>query len=766
MSPHLRVLIVEDSEDDMLLILRELRRAGYMITYVRVDTPETMVAALDQQPWDIVIADYSLPAFSAPEALKLLQWRKLELPFIIVSGTIGEDIAVAAMKAGAHDYLIKGNLTRLVPAVERELRETEERQKRRIAEHALQASEDRFRTLCTSAPLAIFQTDAQGLLTYNNPLWDNLSGLGEKESLGYGWTQAIHPEERAKVLQDWQRTVSEQCAWVHEFRLLNCQDEVRWVRALASPMYSTEGHFFGHVGTVEDITQQKQAAQKIYEQAALLDISTDAISVSNLETQIVFWNKGAERLYGWKAVEVLGRNAVEFLYQSQDILSELTKIQASLSRDGQWQGELSQVTKDGKNIIVQSRWTLVYDDTGQPKSILTVSTDITEKKQLEAQFLRAQRLESLGTLASGIAHDFNNILTPILAAAQLLPLKFPELDDNTEQLLTILEGSAKRGADLVKQILSFTQGIEGNRTNVQVRHLLSDVVQVARRTFPKSIETQTNIVPELWMVYADATQLHQVLMNLIVNARDAMPDGGTLSISAENLWIDENYTRMHVDAKVGPYIVITIADTGTGIPSGIMDRIFDPFFTTKELGKGTGLGLSTAMGIIKSHGGFVSLYTEVGKGSRFQVYLPSREVDETQVVADDTALPNGHGELILVIDDEVSIAEITKTTLENHNYRVLTANDGISALALYAQHRDEISVVIIDLIMPGMDGATTILTLQRMNPQVQIIAMSGLIINGATAQNKSLCIREFLPKPFTAQALLSTVQSVLHPPSH
>jgi PAS domain S-box-containing protein len=760
MRSHLRVLIVEDSEDDMLLILRELRRSEYIITHVRVDTHATMEASLDQQSWDIVIADYNLPSFSAPEALQLLQSKKLDLPFIIVSGTIGEEIAVAAMKAGAHDYLMKGNLTRLVPAVERELRETEERQKRRIAEQALQESEDRFRTLCTSAPLAIFQTNAQGKYTYTNPLWYDISGISEDESLGDGWTSAIHPEDRDNVFHRWQHTVSEHSAWVYEYRLLNPEDEVLWVRALASPMYSLEGQFLGHVGTVEDITKRKQAAQRIYEQAALLDISTDAISVSNLDNQILFWNKGAERLYGWQAVEVMGRNTAEFLYKSKEIVQQLSKIQTTLTKDGKWQGELEQVTKDRKKIIVESRWTLVRDETGQPKSILTVSTDITEKKQLESQFLRAQRLESLGTLASGIAHDFNNILTPILAAAQLLPLKFPDLDDNTQQLLEILEGSAKRGADLVKQILSFTQGLEGSRTNVQVRHLLSDVVQVARRTFPKSIDTHTNISPALWMVFADATQLHQVLMNLIVNARDAMPDGGTLTISAENLWIDENYARMHVDAKVGSYIKVSISDTGTGIPPEIMDRIFDPFFTTKELGKGTGLGLSTAMGIIKNHGGFVHVYSEVDKGSCFQVYLPSKDGNEAITVVD-TALPHGNGELILVVDDEVSICEITKTTLESHNYRVLIASDSIEALALYAQQKDAISVVLIDLIMPGMNGSTTILTLQRMNPHIQIIAMSGLIVSGATFQNKNLGIQGFLPKPFTALALLNTLQAVL-----
>ena len=761
MPLHLRVLIVEDSEDDTLLLVRELRRGGYTLNYVRVDTADGMEAALNQQSWDIVIADYSLPSFSGLDALKLLLRRKLDLPFIIVSGTIGEDIAVAAMKAGAHDYIIKGNLTRLVPAVERELREAQERYRRHSAEQAFQESEDRFRTLCSSAPVAIFQTDAKGRLTYNNPLWYEISGFNEEESLGDGWTQAIHPEDRDAVVQDWQRTVSEQSTWDLEYRLLTPQGELRWVRALASPMYSAEGRFLGHVGTVEDITDRKQAAQKIEEQAALLDISIDAIAVRDLQNHILFWNQGAERLYGWTKAEVLGRNAAQLLFKSGQTSPTFKEIQKILAKDGKWQGEFQQITKDGKDIIVESRWTLMRDEAGNPKSILALSTDITQKKQLESQFLRAQRLESLGSLASGIAHDFNNILTPILAISQLLPLQLPNLDENTQQLLRILEGSAKRGADLVQQILSFTRGVEGSRTIVQVRHLLSDVAQVAQRTFPKFIETRTDINPELWTVFADPTQLHQVLMNLCVNARDAMPDGGILNISAENLWLDENNaTAVHVDAKQGAYVAIAIADTGTGISSEIMDRIFDPFFTTKEVGKGTGLGLSTVMGIIRNHSGFITVNSEVGKGSCFKVYLPSREVRETKAVTD-VELPNGNGELILVVDDEVSICEIAKTTLESHNYRIFTASDGIGALALYAQHMDDISLVLIDMMMPVMDGASTILMLQRMNPKVQIIAMSGLMTSESPAQRKSLGIREFLAKPFTAQVLLNTLHDVL-----
>ncbi len=502
--------------------------------------------------------------------------------------------------------------------------------------------------------------------------------------------------------------------------------------------------------------ERQQTEQKIREQAALLDIATDAILVCSLDNKILFWNKGAERLYGWKAEEVLGKDASELLYKDPPHLQE---IDLTLVQKGEWQGELHKITKEGKHIIVQSRWTLVRDDEGKPKSILSVNTDITQKKQLEAQFLRAQRMESIGTLAGGIAHDLNNVLTPILAAVQILQMVV--FDDRSQRILDLLETNTKRGADLIKQVLSFARGIEGQRALIQVGHLIREIEKIAKETFPKSINIHTDIrVAELWPVYGDATQLHQVLMNLCVNARDAMPDGGILSISAENIFIDEPYASMNIDASSGPHIVIDVGDTGMGISPSIAERIFEPFFTTKEPGKGTGLGLSTVIGIVKSHSGFVNVYSEVSKGTQFKVYLPATQTPESYY-APNLELPKGQGELILVVDDELAIREITKASLETYNYQVVTANDGIEAIALYAEHKNEISVVLTDMMMPSMDGQITIRTLQKINPQVKIIAMSGLESNGMIAQSAGNSVKAFLSKPYTANELLKTIHEVL-----
>ncbi len=506
-----------------------------------------------------------------------------------------------------------------------------------------------------------------------------------------------------------------------------------------------------------EIAERLQVEEKIREQAALLDITSDAILVKDFDNQIRFWNQGAENLYGWKATEVIGKSVNQILYLPET-LSQMQDIYANIAKSGFWHGELHQVNKKGQDIIVASRWTLMHDRNGQAISILTVNTDITEKKHLETQVLRAQRLESIGTLASGIAHDLNNILTPILTTAQLLQMKMLDTDERSQQMLKTIENNSKRGAALVKQVLQFARGIDGQRTVVQMNHLFSEIQQIVQETFPKSIELTEHIQPELWAVIGDATHLHQLLINLVVNARDAMPKGGHIEISAENLLIDEDYARMNLDAHVSPYIAITVADTGMGMRSEIIDRIFEPFFTTKEIGKGTGLGLSTAKGIIQSHGGFVTVTSQVGKGTEFKVYLPAVEVAKTPLV-EDLELFKGNGELILVVDDETRILETTKILLEVYNYRVLTASNGIEAIALYVQHEDEISVVLMDMMMPLMDGATAITTLQKINSQVKVVAVSGLNVSEKLAKIPG--VKNFIGKPYTTKELLQTLHSIL-----
>ncbi|VVB84658.1 Methyl sulfide methyltransferase-associated sensor [uncultured archaeon] len=507
----------------------------------------------------------------------------------------------------------------------------------------------------------------------------------------------------------------------------------------------------------EEIKERKRAEEKIKEQAALLDKARDAIAVRDLEHRLIYWNKGAQQMYGWTSEEVMGKNANDLLYKEES--SSLIEAKNSVFEEGEWKGELRQITKNGKEIIVDSRWTLVRDNEENPKSILIINTDITEKKILESQLLRAQRMESIGTLAGGIAHDLNNMLTPILLSLQILKQKFK--DDESQKLLAILEQNSKRGADLIKQVLSFARGVEGERAYLQTKHIITEIEKVAKETFPRNIEIRTDIQRDLYTIAGDSTQLHQVIMNLCVNARDAMPDGGILSIAASNFPIDENYARMHAEAKVGFYIAIEVSDTGTGIPPEILDRIFEPFFTTKEFGKGTGLGLSTALAIVKSHGGFINVYSEVGKGTTFSVHLPAIKSEMQNVEEQKPELFTGHGEWILVAEDEESIRDVTFSTLEKSGYKVLTANDGAEAVALYSENMDKIKTILMDLMMPVMDGPATIRAIRRVNPEAKIIAVSGLAEKDRLAKVEGLA-NAFLAKPYTAERLLETMHDVLN----
>ena len=506
-----------------------------------------------------------------------------------------------------------------------------------------------------------------------------------------------------------------------------------------------------------EVRERRQLEQQFQEQASLLDKARDAIVVRDLEHRITYWNKSAERIYGWSEKEVLGASLPELLYKDQgDFLSACDH----LLEHGDWVGELQQTSKDGTSLIVESRWTLVLSAAGERQSILEINTDISDQKKLEQQFLRAQRMESIGTLAGGIAHDLNNVLTPITMSIDLLKMIVPE--QRGQEMLAIIAKSASRGADLVRQVLTFARGMEGRRVEVQVGELIQDIDKIARDTFPKNIEIRTAVSPHLWALQGDSTQLHQVLLNLCVNARDAQPDGGTITLRAENAHLDEHFAAVNLEAKAGCYILIQVEDAGVGIPAAIIDSIFDPFFTTKEVGKGTGLGLSTSLAIVKSHGGFMRVFSEPENGTRFQVYLPAQTEPLPQNrVAGQTGSLRGHGETVLLVDDEEPIRQIAKCTLESYGYQVILAQNGAQALDLYAQHREKIALVLTDMMMPVMDGAAMIEALLAMNPGILTIAASGITSSESVTKVMKLGVKEFLPKPFTAQTLTKAVKEVL-----
>ncbi|HEY4247320.1 MAG TPA: response regulator [Lacunisphaera sp.] len=629
--PSLRLLHLEDNATDAELISMQIAEEWPDCKIRLVASRDDFLAALAQEEFDLILSDFSLPAFNGLEALDLVRKTGSTTPFLFLSGTIGEDNAVEALQHGAVDYLIKDRPARLIPAMRGALQQRREHQLRRRAE------------------------------------------------------------------------------------------------------------------------------QHLREQAEVLDKARDAICVTDIEGRVTYWNQSANELFGWSGDEGRGQQLQQLfgLFNQALIPDALKEVKAA----GAWTKELQIAVSDGAIRHIVSRWTLVRDAENRPKSILLINTDVTEEKKLEAQLLRSQRLEGIGTLAGGIAHDLNNVLTPIIIAVNMLRENIADAD--SRHLLDVVEKSAQHGAGLVRQVLAFARGAEGERAEIQPKLVIQDVVTLLRETLPRAISLEMDVPGELRHVVADATQLSQVLMNLCVNARDAMAGGGRLRIAAQNVSVSEALALSNPGAHPGPHVLLTVADSGSGIPRELIDRIFDPFFTTKVAGKGTGLGLSTVMGIMKAHGGFLQVQSELGRGTEFSLFFPSvAGTVETAVAETKAELPRGHGEMVLVIDDEPAVREVVRSLLKIYGYAPVVAEDGASGIALFREQQPNVGVVVTDMMMPGIQGPEVIRELRSINPDVRVVAMSGVISErGEVSEDPGRLI--FLAKPMTGAELLGAVQRVI-----
>ena len=528
-----------------------------------------------------------------------------------------------------------------------------------------------------------------------------------------------------------------------------------WFEITTYPSEEGMAIYFRDV-TEEQVTklQLDDTMRRLRRKAALLDSAKDAIYVRELDHTVSFWNNGAERLYGWSAQEMTGQSTRDLLYADKEAFDRSTR---QLLATGEWQGELEQVTRDGRVIIGDCRWRLSHDVNSETSFVLCVVSDVTDQKAEQETRYRAQRMESLGTLASGLAHDLNNVFTPILVTSQLLA--YDETDARRRDMLLAIETSVNRGAEMIRQVLSFARGEEINRSIVHVPELIEQVEAFCSTTIPPSVEVRTDAPTDVWPVLADATQVLQVVMNLITNARDAMPDGGTLKITARNVG--------DAETGAGRFVAIDVEDTGSGMDASTISKVFDPFFSTKAVGRGTGLGLSTSVAVARGHGGDLQVKSRVGIGSRFRLTLPATVEDwlptTERFALDPSIADRGGGEMILVVDDESTIRTIVQHTLEANGYRTTFAADGVEAIAAIESSEFDIDLVFTDMMMPVMDGAAIAAYLFENHPRLPLIAASGLIANEEVARAANFGVKKFLAKPFSNAELLAAVRSALGP---
>ncbi len=752
-----RILHLEDNDLDAALVRKLITAEWPACQITRVKTRFAYTGELQLRHFDLILSDFALESFDGFEALALAQQRVPDTPFILFSGTMQEDRAIEAIQAGARDYVLKDQMMRLTAAVHRALKEDEEREKRHQAEqHSRELA-----GFLNRAHEAIFAVNLENRITFWNHGAERLSGWTASEAASLT-TERLFGSAAAGRFAQALSTASEKGEWTGEIETCAKGGHSRLLEFRISLINDDGGRPQARLVICTDITAQKQAERRLREQAEMLDQAREGIIITDLEGRVLNWSAGAERIYGWQSDEVTGKT-VEQLFPDEVDMRQLRKGFEVTLAQGSWHGVIHLNDRLGKPRVIEVRRTLIRDEVGRPKAHLSITSDITEQTRLEEQLLKAQRLENIGLLAAGIAHDLNNMLAPTLMAAPVL--RKAVTDPGALRLLDILEKGAERGAALIRQILNFSQGAGGSTELVQMQPLVRDVGTFLAVTFSKNIKVEERLAADLWPAKVVPTQIHQVLLNLCINARDAMPQGGELFLGAENCVLDDRAAAAIEGGRPGAFVVLQVKDTGTGIAPNVLERMWEPFVTTKGPGKGTGLGLSTVRGIIKHHGGFIQLHTAAGEGSSFRIYLPAAESTGSRPPMAST--PRGQGELILVVDDEAPVRDLIGNMLTRHGYRVLAAGDGIEATSFFAKHANEIRLVVSDLNMPSLDGAMLAHVLKRMNPNVRVLLVSGLDSPGENRPGfrPEEFTGAFLRKPFKSEVLLTKVSELLLPPA-
>ncbi len=634
---------------------------------------------------------------------------------------------------------------------------------RKRAETALRQSQKRLALIIEGSSLAAWDWNlSTGEIAFN-AYWARLLGCGNEDlSLSFAeFVKMQHPDDAVRVRKQIQSHLEGSTTHIDcEYRLQHKNGSWIWIMDRGQVIArDASGKPLRATGTQRDVTVRHLAQERVKQQAALLNQTRDIVFATDVTGNLLYCNSSAELFLGTAFAENEGLNLSSLLSDAQPPFS--AELLNTVLSTGEWHGEIIFEGGARNGRIWDSRWSVVPATEEAARNVLIVNTDVTEKRMLESRALRSQRMESIGALATGISHDLNNIFLPISLASRML--RQGPNEEQRESLFDMLDKSAQRGGDVVRQLLVFSKGVDGQRVELQPRMLLNEMQKIIVETFPKNISLQCEMPEDLWTIEADPTQIQQVLLNLCVNASEAMPEGGTLTLSGENIIFDEHYAAMNPDADSGPYIVLIVGDTGVGISPDKMEKIFDPFFTTKPEGKGTGLGLSTTHGIVKSHGGFIQVRSKPGQGSSFKVYFPAMPslvaVEEEPALAE---IPPANGESILIVDDEEAIRETLRHMLNKQWYRTLVAADGRQGMVCFVQQRAHIRAVVTDIMMPVMDGAELIRAIRSVDPSLPIIAMSGLPEKEISTLNMGAKANNFLVKPFVSEQLLFLLHSHVH----
>jgi PAS domain S-box-containing protein len=743
----LRILFVEDVAADAELAAAELRRAGVSFEWRRVETRGQFVAALGEYRPALVLSDFTLSGFNGMDALALTLEHAPETPFILVTGSTNEETAVACIRAGAWDYILKDRLSRLPLAVRAALDRAHVRARERQAQEALRESEARFHLLAEFAPVGIFRTNERGETTYVNRRWTQISGMSADEALGQGWLQAVHPGDRGPIVASWDDAARAGRTSDAEYRFLRPDGTVAWVVGHAVALLDTAGRVTGYVGTVYDITERRRAEEALRESEEryrlVLANSLDAHLLTNPGGAIHSANAAACAMFGRSEAEIcrLGRAGV-----IDEADPRLAAALAERLEKGRFRGELTGLRADGTKFPIEVSSSLFRDASGALHTSMAIR-DITQQAALEAQLRQAQKMEAIGSLAGGVAHDFNNVLQAMLSHVQLLSAVGSD-PARVAAAAAELEQQIRRGATLTRQLLLFSRRETTKPEALDLNEIVRTSAQLLRRLVRENISFRLVLAEDALPVRADRGQLDQVLMNLVVNAADAMPDGGVLRVG----------TGRSADGL--PWV--SVSDTGRGIPEAIRDRVFEPFFTTKAPGKGTGIGLSVVRAIVEQHGGAIQLESGVGRGTTFRITFPAS--DAAAAASDgpssgDKPLPRGRGERVLIVEDEQGAREGIAEILTSLGYTVFAAASGEDAQALPAE--PPFDLLLTDLMLPGMAGPELAVEMVGRWPRLRVILMSGYTEDEAVKRRIAAELVRFLQKPFDMARLAHEVRAAL-----